>query len=251
MKTEHRMILDAALLLFASVSPLWGAELKGPESMTAGRILTFTADTEGDAILFPAEHTDLIKDSDKKHFYIATNIPGKYTLVFFAVEDGDPVLCQKVFEVRPLPEPDPEPKPGPDMDLTETEKEGLIWALQSVCFHIEKGSLSSPAGIRASFKTAVRQKILTETPAVTAVLEDWSKRTDWKNAAAVLTSFEGFLAEMGEPWKGADETFASIDLDGLGLETESEPDTKTDAPKIKTTCPAGTCPPVKYYYWNH
>lgn len=246
---SKQTFLDAALLLFASVSPLWGAELKGPESVTAGRILTFTADAEGDAILFPAEHTDLIKDSDKKHFYIATNIPGKYTLVFFAVEDGKPALCQKVFEVRPLPKPEPEPdpepvpkpEPVPGPELTQSEKEGLIHALQSVCFHIERSGLKTAAGVRASFKSAVKMKILTETPAVTAKLDDWTERTDWTNVSTIKKSFEGFLAEMGEPWKGADETFVSIDLNGLGLET-------SQAPKTKTTCPTGTCPPVRYIY---
>ena len=134
------------------------------------------------------------------------------------------------------------PEPEPDTDLTETEKEGLIWALQSVCYHIEKKNLSSPAGIRASFKTAVMQKILTETKAVSKTLDDWSTRTDWSSSASIKKSFEAFLVEMGRPWKGADETFASIDLTGLGLESESP------APKVKTTCPTGTCPPVRYYY---
>lgn len=251
------MKMRLRIVVFGAISALcgfafgaFGAGLTGPESVTAGRIAVFTADAEGDALIFPADHVDLLKDSDKKHFYIATNIPGKYTLIFFAVEDGKPALSQRVFEVKalpkpdpkPEPEPEPEPKPEPDLDLTQMEKEGLIWALQSVCFHIEKGSLKTPAGIRASFKTAVKQKILTESPAVSAKLNDWSARTSWADSASIKSSFEKFLAEMGEPWKGADQTFTSISLKELGLEQGPS------SPKVKTTCPTGTCPPVRYLY---
>ena len=249
MKMRLRIAIWGTILSVCSTLAC-GASLNGPETVAAGRIAVFTAEVEGDALIFPAEHVDLLKDSDKKTFYTATNVPGKYTLIFFAVEDGKPALSQKVFEVKALPSPSPEPSPAPqpgpepepDTDLTETEKEGLIWALQSVCYHIEKKNLSSPAGIRASFKTAVMQKILTETKAVSKTLDDWSTRTDWSSSASIKKSFEAFLVEMGRPWKGADETFASIDLTGLGLESESP------APKVKTTCPTGTCPPVRYYY---
>ena len=251
MKMRLRIAIWGTILSVCSTLAC-GASLNGPETVTAGRIAVFTAEVEGDALIFPAEHVDLLKDSDKKTFYTATNVPGKYTLIFFAVEDGKPALSQKVFEVKalpspspepsPAPSPAPEPEPGPDLDLTEQEKEGLIWALQSVCYHIEKGNLSSSSGIRASFKTAVTQKILTETKAVSGLLDDWTQRTDWTNAESIKKSFSTFLAEMGRPWKGADETFASIDLKGLGLETESP------APKVKTTCPTGTCPPVRYDY---
>lgn len=245
------LFLGTSLLFTTAVS---GASIEGPDKIQAGRIASFSADIEGDAILFPAGAADLVKDSGGKRFYIAGNTAGQYTLIFFAVEEGKPAIIQKVFEIQalpkpepaPEPEPEPDPDPIPDFDLSEIEKDGLIYALQSVCYHIEKGNLKTPAGIRASFKTAIRQKILTETKALSSTLDNLTTRTDWKTAASIKTSFVQFLAELGSPWKGADETFATFSLEDFRQEMNT--DLKVKASKTANACPGGTCPPVRYYY---
>lgn len=239
MMTKTKIAILTAFFVVLSVIAQ-GATLTGPDTVNEGRIALFEADTDGDALLFPAEHTDLFKDSDKRRFYVATNIPGKYTLIFFAVEDGKPALCQKVFEVkalpRPSPSPDPDPKPPtPDVKLTEAEQDALIYALQSCCYHIEKQKLKTPAGIRASFKTAINEKIVTESAALSQKLDQLTKRTDWTDAQSVKTCFVGFLEELGEPWEGAEKTFSDVSIE----------DVLTNPPTI---CPGGTCPPVKYTY---
>lgn len=224
--------------LLCGPAVLFSAEVTGPERVTAGRIAVFVSDVEGVAEVTPDEHVDLLEGSDGKTFYFASNIPGKYRFIFLTIIDGKLVRVRKVFEVESLPDPDedeepePKPKPSPIPKLTETEKEVLIWALKSSIYHIERGNLKEPAGIRSSFKSSIQKKLLTESPAVSATLDGWSDRTNWTTAQTIKTSFLGFLEEWGVVWKGADAEFGGVLLNEVN-----------DGASV---CPGGVCP--TYYY---
>lgn len=171
------LMMFGMYLIAASIA--WGAEVKGPETFEPGALVTYTADIEGDWIIVPAKGVGAAKDSNRKNLYVAVTVPGDYTLIFFAVESGNPVITQKAFTVQgatpsPAPEPAPNPEPEPDLKtiagvtrsgvaaLDGAQKEKEIVAMESAIADtvaaIDAGTVRTVPGARATFRQLWRER---------------------------------------------------------------------------------------------
>lgn len=192
MRAVAVIALAVGILTWLAFSSVFGAEIVGSDTITTGELATFTADIEGDCLVYPSEGIGLAKDTNKKTFYIVGKNEGVYTLIFFGVENGNPALKQFEFVIVPDVEPEPEPKPEPKpiYNLTETEKETAIYALESVLNHIDRGTIRTPQGARATFKNAVKSRVSDVSEGFGKVLDQWTNETDFTNVQTIKTSFE-------------------------------------------------------------
>ncbi len=186
--------LSVFCLVFA-FSSVFGAEIVGKDTVTVGELATFEASIEGDCLVYPSEGVGLAKDSNKKTFYIVGKNEGVYTLIFFGVENQSPALKQFEFVIAPdcKPQPIPEPQPTPVYNLTENEKEVAIYALESVLNHINRGTIRTPQGARATFKNAIVNRVVNISEGFEKTLEQWTQETDFTNVQTIKNSFEKIL----------------------------------------------------------
>lgn len=192
---------------FSLFLPLFGfsATLTGPEKAEPGRLTVFQSDIQGDWLIYPPEGADLAKDSNERTLYFVAHHEGKFTIIFFGVEDSKPVISQTAIQIgtAPAPEPEPVPTPSPVVKLTDREKAAARAALEAVIDGVENGSIKTPSGARSTFKQTIMAKgqvcdgrscHLSQN--LQTLTDDWTERTDFSTAETVKTSFETFLKEV-------------------------------------------------------
>lgn len=189
------LMMFGIYLIAASIA--WGAEVKGPETFEPGALVTYTADIEGDWIIVPAKGVGAAKDSNRKNLYIAATVPGDYTLIFFAVEDGKPVITQMVFTVEGI-QPAPNPEPAPKIHLSEAEAEAVSEAFQAVLEGIRAGNIRTPQGARATFKTSLVSKVGTPSEEMTVYLTKVETSVDLTSLEGIQAGFKNALEELNE-----------------------------------------------------
>ena len=194
----------AAFLAFflSSLTFCTAAEITGPDSVEVGELATFSADVEGDWIVVPAKGVGVAKDSGKKALYLSATREGDFTIIFFSVENGQPVITQRAVTVgnpepEPQPEPQPEPKPEPALNLTDAEKEAVSSAFQAVINGIEAGTIRTPQGARATFKSTLVQKTVncangqcSLSANVSKAISEWERSMDLTTLDGIREGFE-------------------------------------------------------------
>ena len=183
------------------------AEITGPDSVEVGELATFSADVEGDWIVVPAKGVGVAKDTGKKALYLSATREGDFTIIFFSVENGQPVITQRAVTVgtpEPAPAPEPSPAPTPKLNLTDAEREAASEAFQAVINGIEAGTIRTPQGARATFKKTLVQKVGTcsggscsLSSGLTTAIETLEKGMDLTTLDGLKTGFEKALEE----WK--------------------------------------------------
>ena len=199
-------ILASALVFFACYpTSSHAATLSGPERAEAGRLQTVKSDVQGDWLIYPPDGADLAKDSDEQTLYFVARRDCELTVIFFGVENGNPVITQTAIQIgpAPAPEPSPAPSPAPVVTLTDREKAAAKAALTAVIDGVDAGTIQTPQGARSTFKQTLTAKgqvcngrtcYLPE--ALGKLADDWTTRTDFTSAETVKASFEGFLPEV-------------------------------------------------------
>lgn len=184
---------------------MFGAEISGPESVQTGQLVTFTADIEGDWLVVPAKGVGVAKDTGKKALYFAATCEGDYTLIFFAVENGAPVITQKALTVgevkpepKPEPEPSPDPNPAPTVMLTAAERAAVSSVMTSIIKGIDVGTIRTPQGARATFKQMLSDKICSGgscalSNELTQAIKDWESTMDITTLSGIRSGFTTIL----------------------------------------------------------
>ncbi|MDO4571582.1 MAG: hypothetical protein Q4D38_14450 [Planctomycetia bacterium] len=190
-----------------------GAEIVGPETVSAGRMATFESDTQGDCVIYPAKNIDIAKDSDKKKVYFCSTEPGEYVILFFSVVNSQPTITQKAFIVEgatPSPEPEPEPEPTPEPDsiagavkagvaamdgsTKNAEIEAMKGVLSEVTSAIDAGDIRTVPGARGAFRRLWRERAsaVSEESELRwrSVLDAVSAKMDFSTLATVKAGFE-------------------------------------------------------------
>lgn len=201
-------IIGAAICFFGVCQSFCtGANLTGPETAQVGRLVTINSDVQGDWLIYPPNEADMAKDSDEKTLYMVARKEGEFTIIFFGVEEGMPVITQMSLyigeTVIPIPEPSPNPNPVPITKVSQEDKEALIYALQRVISGVDNGSIKTPQGARSTFKQALMTKgqvcngracYLRES--LQKIADELTERTNFDTAETVKNSFETFLNEV-------------------------------------------------------
>ena len=147
-------LFSCLLCLLSAVS---FAEITGQDTVEPGRLAVFESTIEGDFTVYPNAAGCFAKDSNRKMLYFASPKAGNYTLIFFGIVDGQPVITTKDFTVG-TPQPEPEPVPVVT-GLTETEKTALTTAADAVLRGIQNGTVRQPNHARMEFKRIVNQQL--------------------------------------------------------------------------------------------
>lgn len=201
-------LIGAAICFFGFCQSFTnGATLTGPENAAVGRLITINSDVKGDWLIYPPNAADMAKDSDEKTLYMVARKEGGFTIIFFGVEDGKPVITQMSLyigeTVIPIPEPSPSPDPAPISKISQDDKEALIYALQRVISGVDNGTINTPQGARSTFKQALMTKgqvcngrncYLRES--LQKIADELTERTNFDTAETVKNSFETFLNEV-------------------------------------------------------
>lgn len=186
-------------------APSFSAKLTGPEEAELGRLVVFESDIPGDWLVYPPDTSDIAKDSNERTLYFVAHHEGKFTIIFFGVEDSKPVISQTAIQIgtAPVPEPKPAPTPSPVVKLTEREKVAAHAALEAVIDGVENGSIKTPIGARSTFKQTLMAKgqvcdgrscHLSQN--LQTLTDDWTERTDFSSAESVKALFKEFLKEV-------------------------------------------------------
>lgn len=187
----------AAGMIAAAASFSRAEGIDGPETVEAGELAVFRSVEPGAWAIYPDVPFEV--DSAENKMVFASPKKGEFTIFFCSIVDGKPVIQKFTFvngaDVSPSPDPEPKPEPA---KVTESEKETLVWAVESVLKHIEEGTIRTPQGVRATFKSAVSARIQDPSVGLSLLLDDWTERTDWANIETVRNSFTGFLKEVQE-----------------------------------------------------
>lgn len=194
MRVFADMVNAAILAVCAAIlaSSVFGAEITGKESVHIGQLATFSADVEGDWLVVPAKGVGVAKDTGKKALYLSATVEGEYTIIFFAVENGAPVITQKALTVgTPEPTPEPQPNPAPVVTLTNAEREAVSSVMSSILRGIEAGTIRTPQGARATFKKLLTEKIAACEDGTCALSENMIDAIRTWEASMDITTLEG------------------------------------------------------------
>lgn len=186
-------------------APSFSAKLTGPEEAEPGRLVVFESDVPGDWLVYPPDTSDIAKDSNERTLYFVAHHEGKFTIIFFGVEDSKPVISQTAVLIGPAPEPEPgpEPSPSPSIKISKEDKEAAKYAFERVISGVDSGAIRTVNGCRSTFKQALLSKgsVCDRTgchlrDSLSKLVDEWTTRTDFSSAETVKTSFEGFLKEV-------------------------------------------------------
>lgn len=185
-----------------------GRNLDGPKAVKAGTLAVFESKIAGAFAFYPNEPGIWAGGADGRTLYFASNVKGRYCVLFASAQDGELTIETLEFEngdgepePAPIPEPEPEPVKTDLSRLTPEELEAADWGFSSVIAHIVNGRLTTAAGARATFKYAVGLKLKTQSEAFGDVLDGWTDRTDWTSIQTIRASFEEFRKEIEEAKK--------------------------------------------------
>lgn len=204
MNDETRQkVLGFAAFMTALVLLWWvcgrvadGAEITGPERVEVGRLAVFESATEGDFTVYPRAGGCFAKDSNRKVLYFASPECGQFTIIFFGLEEGQPVISTCDFTVEKV---EPEPQPTPIVTgLNETEKTALKTAAEAVLKGIQGGVVRQPNHARMEWKRLINQQLSGK---ISDEVQTWLKRWSDEHEIATLDEVKATLTEMLEVLK--------------------------------------------------
>lgn len=191
------LLLAVCLLLGIIVNTVHSAEIKGADVVNVGELNTFESSIPGDVLIYPKNGIGLAKDTNKQRFYVVGLEQGVYTLIFFGIEDNAPALIQYEFVIGKgnSPAPIPTPEPAPKYNLSTKEKETVVWAIDSVLNHISRGTIRTPQGARATFKTAIAGKVEVS-EGLGEALDAWTKEIDMTDVDTMKSGLEKIKKDL-------------------------------------------------------
>lgn len=211
MKENIKLFLFAAALVFFGSFPVsaLSSTLSGPETVKPGELASIECDETGVWIITPTKGVQFAKDSNGQKIYIVGQKEDEYTVIFFGVVKGNPVLLQKDITIgTPEPEPEPEPSPSPSpapvvKNLNAEDRAALAASLTFTIQSIETGRIRTVQGARSTFKQSItsRASVCDGTSChlkkeVSEVLDAWTDEADFSTLETTKESFQSFLKEV-------------------------------------------------------
>lgn len=209
MKENIKLFLFAAALVFFGSFPgsALSSTLSGPETVKPGELASIECDETGEWIITPKKGIQFAKDSNGQKIYIVGQKEGEYTVIFFGVVKGNPVLLEKDITIgTPEPEPEPEPSPSPApvvKNLNAEDRAALAASLTFTIQSIETGRIRTVQGARSTFKQSITSRASVcdgmschLKKEVSEVLDAWTDEADFSTLETTKESFQSFLKEV-------------------------------------------------------
>ena len=250
-KRTFIVILGTAIYL-TLVSALAHAAITAPKCIEAGQLAVAHSDEPATWTVFPVKYqTDIYIADGGLTCIFASPVKGEITIMAATVEDGKAVISQHTLynglpnpegdETTPVPEP---PKPAPEPEKTPMEKaidsaknypekdvEALAETFDAVVSGIDRGTISTPAAARETFRALWAAKAIEIDPE--AITRDAPLVTELSNVVdnSSIETVKKDYSEIAEGLKAV-----------VPAKEEPKPEPKKEAPKPQAgTCPNGNC----------
>ena len=251
------IIAFAMAIYFAFLSALAQAEITAPKCIDAGQLAVAHSDEPATWTVFPVKYqTDIYIADGGLTCIFASPVKGEITIMAATVEDGKAVISQHTLynglpnpegdEITPVPEP---PKPAPEPEKTPMEKaiesakdypekdvEALAETFDAVVSGIDRGTISTPAAARETFRALWSVNAVAVDPE--AITRDTPLITELSNVVdnSTIETVRKDYSEIS---------------DGLKKVVPVKEEPKKEAPKSGTgNCPNGNCPTNNYRRWG-
>lgn len=179
----------AMAIYFAFLSALAQAEIKAPKGCNAGELVVAQSDEPATWTVFPNQYKTAIYVANEGRTCVfaspekgevtliaATIVDDKVVLDQFTLYNGVPIPEDETVDPKPAPEPVPEPEPEPEtfesiikntkVDATEADYNAVAESFETAVSGIERGTITTPAGARETFRATLALKAGQVNPAI-------------------------------------------------------------------------------------
>lgn len=244
-----RYLQTALLTLLMLVCSAAQAEITGAVTSGAGELAIINSDREAAWSVSPADYlASYAVSDDGKTVYFASPKKGIVTFYAASVVDGLPNIdthtlyngVDKPDDVSPAPAPQPKPDTiasvikGADVIATAGDYNALANAFGAAVSGIDRGTITTPAGARETFRAVWLQEAAKTNPAAitgfAGLLDKLSGMIDYIDLTTTAKSYK----------EAADALRAKADA-----QTKAQAAIRRAQPTQRQTCPGGQC-----YRWG-
>lgn len=245
------LFLALAFGLLAILSGLARAAITGPDQCNAGELTVLESDMPASWAVHPVEYQSAIYpiDGGVKCIFASPNA-GAVTFFAASVIEGNPVIHTHVlYNGKKSPQPDPKPEPVPDPTTldgvakaelakiaTQTkaaEQTAMVAALDNVISGIDRGTIQTSEGARATFRGVWSSKAAEISVDSVGAWANWltavSEKLDQTDVQTIKAGFETLKAVLKPATK-----------EPLPIPVNNDPIPVADKPKSE--CKNGSCP---------
>ena len=237
------IVVVAMAIYFGFLSVLAQAEIKAPKGCNAGELVVAQSDEPATWTVFPNQYKAAIYVANEGRTCVfaspekgevtliaATIVDSKVVLDQFTLYNGVPIPENENVDPKPAPKPVPEPEPEPEtfetiiknikVDATAADYNAVAESFETAVSGIERGTITTPAGARETFRATLALKAGQVNP-------------------AILTAFKPLLDAISA--KVNNESLEGIKEDYLQI-ARALRTVKPQAGQTPSNCPNGNCP---------
>ena len=248
-KTVFRFLTLYIVTMAVLVGTICYAKITAPSGINAGELAVAKSDESATWTVFPAEYKTAIYVADEgKTCIFASPIEGEVTLLAASISEGKIILSEhKIYNGVPIPDKqdsDEEETPQPKQEtltsiiedfkaeVTADDYTPMLTAFESTVSGIERGTITTPAGARETFRAIYIQEAGKEKPEIlktfTPLLNDLSPKIDNTSLESIKTDYQKII----EAIKKKQSSLAKTSTKNASKNNNSP----------NGNCPTGNCP---------